>query len=382
MQRNYSQGPVLYSIAKTWNEACKINSVTQIYQHEHSAEQWRTQNEHLKQKIKQIETEMILKNKISQAILPIVSDPIEPPIIEGTSAASETDLLFEDLPEKSVHSESSAYSDFEFQNRYYDDDTKKFCRRCKQRGHANVNCVLKSVSCYFCMGNHTRAMCDQNMICFTCGGSNHSRINCEVRVRQKCNRCFKMHADGQKCRMLIFQDDLLVRDLRRDQDIAVCIICNRLGHFNCSKKVEQPRLFGNDVSLRIEKIKNEKHDKILELILISNEEPDVLSRIEKHDLEHELLRKRSTPNIKQKAEKTDSNDSVEIEEIFKRGKPHTKSNHQNKREESTGNQISRDAPPYKKTKQSRNESNGRESQQHQTRNQQRDFYQKDKRRNF
>jgi hypothetical protein len=150
-----------YAVAKTRAEAAKYNPKIQIYRHEKSTEQWRTQNDHLLTKTKLYWQDLEIQNAkktqaaAKEALAPLPVLPQEGADgemkVENGSFKSELSQVDENMSEKSAASVASEVSFDEIPNRYFLDDSKAFCRRCKQRGHSNQTCSFKNKSgCVYC----------------------------------------------------------------------------------------------------------------------------------------------------------------------------------------------------------------------------------------
>lgn len=276
-------GPT-YLITKVSAEAVKANASVKKYMHAKSSDVWHAQNNHLVDKRKRVMLEIACKNPKGDAagtasganstamrIETREDDPNGLPIedVSQVSALSVSQKNDKDATEKS---EVSEFSLEEVQNRYFQDDATKFCRRCKQRGHVGQTCRMKgSGNCYFCLGEHTRINCPEGRICFSCGGANHSRNDCPASLKHKCSRCYRSHETNERCRILLTGDDQVRRDLSKVVDMMSCLTCGKGGHVNCRKRMDEPSLFGERLSEMIMLVKEAEEGTDLEALVQSHQ---------------------------------------------------------------------------------------------------------------
>lgn len=128
------------------------------------------------------------------------------------------------------------------QDRYFFDDAKKVCQRCKKTGHTRAACTESMVICHYCLGSHAKKDC-RSSCCFNCGALDHDRKECRV-FRPACNRCRKKGHLGRNCGFLLNRElDMIeeIDDEFRDRDNNIkCELCGEYEHFLCYPKRKFP----------------------------------------------------------------------------------------------------------------------------------------------
>jgi cellular nucleic acid-binding protein len=121
-------------------------------------------------------------------------------------------------------------------NRYWDKDISTVCFRCGQVGHIGANCPnpAKPKPCPLCASiDHEQRNCPFNRICFNCGIPGHVSRDCKYRRglprRMICSICFQEGHHRLQCRAGSYvHSSPLLKD-------AICMHCNKRGHFLCKK---------------------------------------------------------------------------------------------------------------------------------------------------
>jgi hypothetical protein len=153
-------------------------------------------------------------------------------------------------------------------DRYYADDSKKICKRCRKNGHSSAMCPLQFPACHFCLGNHQKKHC-KSVLCFLCGSPDHEKNNCKPKVGVRCNRCARKGHRLDQCTFLLKHEDKTINEifdyLERTKRRIQCRMCGGHDHFVCSQNDNRPKdelavsfhhdgLFGDAYRIRIEKV--------------------------------------------------------------------------------------------------------------------------------
>lgn len=223
-------------------------------------------------------------------------------------------LEFEEvLEEDEEQSEDGARTPAELnQERYFFDDAKKVCQRCKKVGHTRAACIESLVICHYCLGSHTKKDC-QASCCYNCGDPSHDKKDCRV-TRPTCNRCRKRGHGMRECGFLLSKESFMldeIDDIFRDRESNVkCELCGEYEHYLCFPKGKFHSKQKAIEFLKSDGLFSERYRKKLQLVLKTDWETELKKSppINEHAVNNAIF----APNAE--------NDEEESEGEYKTGK--------------------------------------------------------------